>query len=219
MRNPVSLFFLLLRQGFDPVQIHRRMMIRSVLRGSENVLDVGCGKSMDLRWFGIKHPVGIEAYRPSFEAAKNGNTHDEVILGDVCELDKYFKPHQFDTCISVDVIEHVTKENGLKMMRDMERIATSKVIIVTPNGWMNQEHEVEGDLQKHFSEWDAKEMESYGYKVIGMLGLKALRGDGHALKYRPKFFWGVVSLLTQVFWAKKHSDKAASILCVKNLKA
>lgn len=218
MRGRISLFLTLLKQGFDPNQIYRRMMVQSALRGHEQVLDVGCGQSMDLRWFGLEKTTGIEAYRPSYELAVSKKTHGELVFGDVRELDKYFKPGQFEACISVDVIEHVTKEEGLKMMRDMEQIARERIVIITPNGWMNQEHTEEGDLQKHYSAWDAKEMQSYGYEVFGMLGPKSLRAESHDLKYRPKALWGMVSLGAQILWGKQDPVNASSILCIKTKK-
>jgi hypothetical protein len=218
MRSRLSLLFLFFKQGFDPAQTLRRMMERDALAGCDSVLDVGSGASMDLRWFGVKHCVGIEAYQPDYEKALQNGSHDEMVLGTVCELDKHFKPNQFDACLSVDVIEHVTKEDGLKMMRDMEAIARRKIVIITPNGWLEQHHTEEGDLQVHLSGWEASEMKGYGYRVLGLLGPKFLRGEYHMLKWRPKFFWGLVSMVGHLLWTRWHPSQAASILCVKTKK-
>jgi hypothetical protein len=215
MRSRLSLLFLLIKQGFDPAQALRRMMVRDALAGCDSVLDVGSGASMDLRWFGVKHCVGIEAFKPTYEKALQNGSHDEMVLGNVCELDKHFKPGQFDACLSVDVIEHVTKEDGLKMMRDMEAIARHRVVIVTPSGWLEQHHLEEEDLQVHLSGWEVSEMKGHGYRVLGMLGPKFLRGEYHALKWRPKFFWGTVSLLGHFLWTRWHPSQAVSMLCVK----
>ena len=58
-------------------------------------------------------------------------------------------------------------------------------------------------------------MTNYGYRVIGLLGPKSLRGEYHAIKRRPRIFWGIVSLLGHFLWTRNHPAKAAAILCVK----
>jgi len=215
MRNRISLIYLLLKQGFDPSAIATRLALRQALENCDNVLDVGCGCSMNMRWLGVKHPVGIEAHQPSCEKARKQNTHDELVHGDVCALDQYFQPGQFDACIALDVIEHLTKEDGIKLIEQMERIAKHKVIFLTPSGFLPQHSFDNNDLQEHLSGWEASEMQARGYKVIGLLGPKGLRGEQHVLKGSPKIFWGLISLLGHIFWTRSRPSKAAAILCIK----
>jgi hypothetical protein len=54
--------------------------------------------------------------------------------------------------------------------------------------------------------------------VLGLLGPKFLRGEYHMLKWRPKFFWGLVSMVGHLLWTRWHPSQAASILCVKTKK-
>jgi SAM-dependent methyltransferase len=217
MRSRVSLVFLLLKQGFDPGAIVTRLALRQALQGCERVLDVGCGSSMNLRWLGIKHPTGIEAYRPAYEAAIQRNTHDQLVLGDVRRLDQHFQPGQFDACIALDVIEHLTKEDGFKLIAQMERLAAKKVVFLTPSGFLPQHHHERDDLQEHLSGWEPSEMEQRGYRVLGLLGPKSLRGEEHVLKRRPRLFWGLVSLLGHFFYTRRRPAQAAAILCVKTM--
>lgn len=215
MRSRASLIFLLLKQGFDPGAIVTRLALRNVLADCENVLDVGCGNSMNMRWLGVKNPVGIDGYSVSCERARQLNTHDEIICGDVRKLDDHFQPGQFDAVIALDVIEHLPKEDGFRMIEQMERIARRKVIFLTPSGFLPQHRFDHNDLQEHLSGWEAAEMEQRGYKVIGLLGPKGLRGEQHVLKGSPKIFWGLVSLLGHIFWTRSRPEKAAAILCIK----
>jgi len=92
--------------------------------------------------------------------------------------------------MALDVIEHLAKEDGLRLMRAMEKISRRKVIFFTPSGFLPQCHLEKNDLQEHLSGWEVAEMKQHGYQVIGMLGPKALRGEFHNLKWRPKFFLG-----------------------------
>lgn len=217
MKSQTKLTLDLLKQGADPAQILVKLSLRKALEGCASVLDVGCGFSPLLRQLGVSHAAGIEGYQPAFEKAQKLKTHDEIVLGDVRELSRHFKEGQFDACIAMDVIEHLPKEDGLRLMRDMERIAKKKVVFFTPNGFLPQRHAVNSDLQEHLSGWEAGEVKEYGYEVAGMLGPKKLRGEYHALIRRPVAFWGLVSLLSQIFQIRHHPDKAAAILCVKKV--
>ena len=116
----------------------------------------------------------------------------------------------------LDIIEHFKKDRGYELVAKAERIAKKKVIIVTPNGFLPQQSK-NGDLQEHLSGWNCEDMEKLGYSVAGLLGLKHLRGEYHNLRYQPKIFWGIVSELTQHFYARRHPKKACSLFCVKNL--
>jgi SAM-dependent methyltransferase len=217
MKNSANLTLSLLKQGADPGQILVKLALRKALLGCETVLDIGCGAALTMRQLEVSHCVGLEGYRPSFEDAQRLNTQDEIICGDLRNLTNYFKPDQFDACIAMDVIEHLPKEDGLKLMRDMEMIAKKKVVFFTPNGFLPQKQSADSDLQAHFSGWEADEMKSHGYRVLGMLGPKSLRGEYHMLKRRPKVVWGMISILDQIFRIYRQPQNAAAIFCIKSL--
>ena len=117
----------------------------------------------------------------------------------------------------MDLIEHLPKAGGLKLMREMESIARKQVVIFTPSGFKPQGHTAADDLEVHLSGWEPAEMKALGYRVIGLLGPKWLRGDYHTLKYRPRFFWGLVSLAGHFLWTRWQPKSAAAILCIKTL--
>lgn len=207
----------MLKQKRDAGSILVTLALRDMLKDCENVLDVGCGTSPLLRTLGVKKATGFEGYQPDFEEAKRRNTQDEIVYGDAKNLTSHFAPKQFDACIAMDVIEHFTKDAGLKLMKDMESLAKKKVIFFTPNGFLPQRNAANDDLQAHFSGWEVDEMRRFGYDVMGQLGPKTLRGEWHALKRKPAIFWGVVSLVQQVTWVHGQPEKAAAILCAKDM--
>jgi SAM-dependent methyltransferase len=206
-----------MKNGADPSQILVKLAIRKALLGCKTVLDVGCGTSLISRELGVSHCVGIEGFRPAFEDARRLKTQDEIICGDIRNLTDYFKPGQFDACVALDVIEHLPKEDGLKLIQNMELITKKKVVFFTPNGFLPQKQSADSDLQAHFSGWEVEEMRRHGYNVIGMLGPKNLRGEYHLLKHRPKAFWGTVSFLGQIFQIYRRPERAAAILCTKTI--
>jgi len=168
----------------------------------------------------VKGPqiTGLDGYPPALEEARRAGTHDDYVSGNVVELGKRFKPGQFDACIALDVIEHLPKETGWQMLAEMERIARRKVIILTPNGFLPQKSH-DGDLQEHLSGWTAPELRSKGYEVVGMYGVKSLRGEYHRIKNQPRIFWLGVSLLSHWFHTRSRPEKSAAILCSKRMGA
>ena len=219
MKSRTRLICALIKKRHDPAQILVRLAIRRALAGCGSALDVGCGsKSWTLRDLGLPNTAGIEAYEPAFQEAQRLSTHDRLVLGDARELGRWFEPRQFDACIAINVIEHLNKEDGLRLLCQMEQIAVKRVVLFTPNGFLPQGHRVPGDLQAHLSGWGPAEMSGYGYRVSGLLGPKSLRGAHHVLLRRPAVSWGVVSLLGHFLWTRRHPGAAAAILCVKDLK-
>ena len=209
------MFWKLLRLYPEPCAFLAKLELARVLKNCSSVLDVGCGKNSPLKIFELKHLTGLEGYAPDAETARRLGTHDKIVTGDLRQMEQHFKPSQFDACVAWDVIEHLPKPDGLKMLRDMERASAKQTIIFTPNGFLPQFHTEDTDLQQHLSGWDAAEMRQQGYRVIGLLGLKSLRGEYHVLKRNPKFFWAFIALVTHLFWTRNHPEKAAAILCIK----
>ena len=127
-RTRVGLLRTLAAKGAAPSQIITQLQIRESLRDCKSVLDIGCGPDSSLSLLGFDRLVGIEGYAPYIEKANLNHTHNDIVLGDVRQLDRYFSAGQFDACVAQDLIEHLPKEDGLKLIRAMERVASRKVV-------------------------------------------------------------------------------------------
>jgi SAM-dependent methyltransferase len=190
--------------------------IRSVFRDCSTVLDIGCGNWSPVRFLQGARLTGLDGYSPALEEARRNGTHEQYALGDVTRISELFATSKFDACIALDVIEHLNKNDGWRMVEDMERLATKRVVIFTPNGFIPQKSR-DGDLQEHLSGWTADEMRSRGYRVLGMYGPKSWRGEYHRIKYQPRPFWVILSMLAHYLYTRSRPEKAAAIFCVKNL--
>jgi SAM-dependent methyltransferase len=190
--------------------------LRRALAGCQTVLDVGCGKSSPLRFVPNRHLVGVDGFAPAIEQARAARTHDEYALGDIKKLLELFPSTRFDACVALDVIEHLPKDDGWRLLDAMEKLAKKRVVIFTPNGFVPQ-HSNDGDLQEHLSGWTAEDLRPRGYEVFGMCGPKSLRGEYHIIKYKPRAFWALVSLVTDYSYTRRHPESAAAILAVKTL--
>jgi len=185
---------------------------------SKTVLDVGCGYPSPIRRFSKKfYSVGVDTYQPSIDKSKAEGIHNDYLNAQVLEIGERLSNESFECVLASDLIEHLTKEDGWKLLEMMERIAKRKVIVYTPNGFLPQ-GEVDGNAwQAHKSGWTPAEMIARGYTVIGVNGLKSLRGDFSLLKYKPTWWWRFVSDLTQKF-LKRFPNSTFHMLCIKQIK-
>jgi SAM-dependent methyltransferase len=190
--------------------------LRKTLRTCETILDVGCGKTSPLRFVSRVRLVGVDGFAPAIEEARAVGTHDEYVVGDVKRITELFPDRHFDACVALDVIEHLPKEDGWRLLEAMEKLARQRVAIFTPNGFVPQ-HSQNGDLQEHLSGWTAEDFRSRGYSVYGMCGPKSLRGEYHVIKYKPRAFWALFSLIADYAYTRRHPGGAAAILAVKAL--
>lgn len=184
----------------------------------KTVLDVGCGSNSPLRNVSKQfRSVGVDIFQPSIEASKKQNIHDEYHQLDILKLDTVFSPGSFDCVLASDVIEHLDKEDGMKLLTMMEQIAKKRMIIFTPNGFTTQEAVDGNPWQEHKSGWTPQEMRKLGYAVMGIYGWKHLRGELSLVKYKPRKLWTFISDFTQLI-TKYVPTSAFALLCVKEKK-
>jgi hypothetical protein len=131
----------------------------------ETVLDIGCGILPQL----FVHPrvhICLEPYAPYLVALKEktaGITDRSWVLLNAtwAEAVKLFPEQSVDTVFLVDVIEHLSKDEGAALLRVTETIARRQVLIFTPLGYLPQTHPDGkdawgfngGSWQEHKSGW------------------------------------------------------------------
>jgi len=183
--------------------------LKKELAGCESALDLGCGPDSPIQHCkNIEHSVGVEAYISYLDRSKNKKIHNEYINQDIRTVN--FEPNSFDAVIMIEVLEHLTKEDGIKMLERAEQWARKKVIITTPNGFINQKPLDGNSLQKHLSGWISQDFKNRRYRVRGLAGPKFLRKEAEhesmndnitaTIKRRPKILWFGVSALSQILY-------------------
>jgi hypothetical protein len=173
------------------------------LKQCDSVLDLGCGSNSPVRrCSNLKHKIGIEGYAPYLEESKSKGIHTNYILGNI--MDQSFPKKSFDAVLMLEVLEHLSKEDGLRMLAKIEQWARKVIIISAPNGFLPQNAIDGNQYQKHLSGWRTYEFKTRGYKVFGLSGLKLLRteraeGEEHdTIRFKPKIFWAMVAIISQI---------------------
>jgi len=189
--------------------------LKKELRKCKSVLDLGCGYNSPIQYCKIPFSVGVELFEPYLEESKRKGIHNQYLKADIREIE--FKPKSFDAVLAIEVLEHLQKEEGLDLIKKMEKWAKKKIVITTPNGYLWQADADDNPLQKHQSGWSAKELEELGFKVLGFNGWKKFRGYAASIKYKPKLFWTIISDLTQKI-TYYYPEWAFQLFAVKEIK-
>jgi SAM-dependent methyltransferase len=169
---------------------------RSMNKECQSILDVGCGTGEPMKFVSTqKHcfTVGIDIFEPYLKECKRQRIHGDYVLCDVCNLP--FKDNSFDIVLCLEVLEHIEREQGEKLLKEMERIAKRQVVLSTPVGKYKQEAYDENPHQEHKYIWSPKEMKALGYKVIG-IGVRNLCGKAGIQSPLPT----PLRLLINIIW-------------------
>lgn len=143
------------------------------------ILDIACGKGkwgyllrVDF-WYTssgksskkqVEYLIGTDVFQPYLNFVKKHEVYDDVILCDALHLP--FKDQSFDTSLAIEVIEHLKKKDGDKLLNEAERVSGKSVIITTPHNPFRQDS-LNGNVhQTHISKWSAKEFEVRGYNIF-----------------------------------------------------
>jgi len=147
---------------------------RKLDKNSEIILDVGCGKGEPMKFInrhGKFKVVGIDIFKPYLLEAKETKVYKYLVLGNAVSLP--FKNKSFDTVICMEVLEHLEKQDGERLLDELERVARRQILLSTPVGRYEQ-HSYDGNpYQKHRYIWQVSNLKRRGYKLKGM-GIKGL---------------------------------------------
>lgn len=173
--------------------------LRQEIGNSKCVLDVGCGNNSPIGHLKKTfYSEGVDIYPKCIQVSRKNHYHDAYRVGDVRKLGRFYKNKSFDSLVSIDVIEHLTKPDSLKMISQMEKIARKKVILMTPRGYIDQGAYDGNPYQVHHSGWTTKDLQDLGYRVYGLRGFKYLRDDAATIRFSPWIFWGFLAFITEV---------------------
>ena len=200
---------------FDPV-------VLPLVEG-RTVLDLGCGYG---HWGHLLRThyhsddparrarvTGVDIFQGNVAFCRSTGVYDELGCADALEFLARQPARAFDTIIATELIEHLPKADGARLLEELVRVAASVAIVSTPNweylrpgavtmtGFNEHEH--------HLSAWSAAEFRRSGF---------AVRGVGHKVRQWP--LRGVNRLLDALpmldlmlgAWAVRHPSVALHLL-------
>jgi SAM-dependent methyltransferase len=102
----------------------------------------------------------------------------ERFKGDIFDFLASCQANQFDWVCAFDVIEHFPKEDGYRLLYEMERVCRRGAAIYTPNGFVRQAPSPNNPFNSHISGWLPRELRRMGWRhQTGHVGFKYLHGE------------------------------------------
>ena len=157
------------------------LILDSIPVNCKSLLDVGCGRgiigALCRIYRGFDRLVGVDGFEPYLEFNQKAGFYDQTILRNLNETPLPFGAREFEVVTCIEVIEHLERNAGQKLLDELERIG-SHIIVTTPNVRF-QQHEYDGNIfQRHLSGWSPRDFRARGYRVYGVGNLNV----GYALK-------------------------------------
>ena len=154
------------------------------------VLDLGCGFG---HWAQLLRThyhsddparravvTGVDVFAPNVEFCRQVGAYASLVAADAVEFLTAQASGAFDTVLATELIEHLPRETGERLLVEAARVAGKVAILSTPNwrylrpgastmtGFNEHEH--------HVSSWTATDFRRHGY---------AVRGVGHRIRAWP----------------------------------
>lgn len=134
-----------------------------------SVLDVGCGTGNLLIKITSPVKVGVDVCANALELARNRNRKAKFYEHDVAKLDELFYENEFECVCGMDILEHLERTQGEKLLDACERIADRCIMWFVPTGWCpysrDQYHLGNKKYMTHRSTWDKEDLACRGYEV------------------------------------------------------
>lgn len=137
------------------------------------ILDVGAGSGTypkliktDFNCCTSASWVGVEAWEPYISQYKLPELYDNIIHSDIRVID-WGAIGTFDVAIAGDILEHMTKEEAIKLVDDLLRISTILIISI-PIVYMPQDAYKGNPYEIHVKpDWSHEEvMETWGANIV-----------------------------------------------------
>jgi 2-polyprenyl-3-methyl-5-hydroxy-6-metoxy-1,4-benzoquinol methylase len=174
-----------------------RTWLRRDLADCDSILELGCGSNSPILQIGYgQKTTAVDIFEPYIAMHNRLGNYRHAATGNVLTYEMH--PRTFDAVVMCDVLEHLSTDavEARRLFERMESTARKKVILFTPNGWVDND-QVDGNLhQEHKSAWEPADYLQRGYSVKGTHGWRWIVGKAGLPKRKPYSFWSIVAMLS-----------------------
>lgn len=162
--NYPRLFKFILRLAFPLKKIYPlQYLIFMELIDCKSILDLGCGDHSMIPILPRRIiTMGVEKHWESYKKSFLSYRHKFMAKADVMD---FYPDYKFEVIALLDVLEHLTKTDGNILLQRLESWDNQKIVIWTPDGFLEQDEYDGNPYMKHLSGWTAEEMRQRGYRV------------------------------------------------------
>ena len=202
LRKYIGRLFDNLIESLEPPKLHQREQLKLLLRDSKTILDLGCGKGSHLEGITFQDVriIGVDLSDAWSLTARNSGIYSQVVVKDIFVYLLEQKNGSFDSVIACDLIEHLPKADGARLLNEIRRVSSNLSIVTTPNGFVKQMQSDDNSANEHLSGWAPREMLEFGFELhSGHFGLKWLRSGYGLPTLKPNLVGEFISSLTARF--------------------
>jgi hypothetical protein len=130
------------------------------------LLDVGGGNGVFSRGWWETRGASLTVFDIRYAIAQGT---ERRITDTVDNLENYFAPESVDFVQATEILEHMRKRQGERMLEKLKKIAKLGVLVTTPLAYQAQPIEAQGNpYQVHISGWLPQDLEKFGFHTIVM---------------------------------------------------
>jgi len=197
-------------------------LLPAVVKKIQNVnvvLDIGCG-IMPQKYIRPMVHICCEPFTQYVEKLQKKITSDYdreyiIIQAGWKKITEIIPEKSVDTVFLIDVIEHLEKEEGERLLKKTERIARNQIVIFTPLGYISQSHPEEKDAwgmngsvwQEHKSGWLPEDFVD-GWDIFACKDYHKSDNMGKLYKKPKGAFWAIKTIKSKIL---KYEIKRKSI--------
>lgn len=118
-------------------------LVAARIRDVDVVLDLGPGIAPQPYLTRCVH-ICVDAHRPYLERLRRERADDPRYVLINARWDQaigMFPDKSVDSVFALDFIEHLEKDDGLRMLREAERVARQQIVVLTPHGFYPQSYD------------------------------------------------------------------------------
>ena len=188
-------------QWFDRKTLEK--IVSHHIMSTDLVLDIGSGIRPQF-FLNPRFYVCIEPYSEYLRVLKDqfSGTNTVLVQATALEALKWFPDRSIDSLFMIDVIEHLDKGEGIKVLAECERVARQQIIIFTPLGFMPQDYhggEQDGwglggsEWQIHKSGWTPDDFDET-WEILAAKVFHTVNGKNELLDPPYGAFWAIKNI-------------------------
>ena len=125
-----------------------------------SILELGSGCGHWAKIFNRPEYVGVESWGPYLVEARHLPTR---IRADARLVP--FRPRTFDVVLVLELLEHLTHQDGIRLLQDAKTISKKAVLVSTPADFVEQGALNGNPAERHISLWTRADLQACGFTV------------------------------------------------------
>lgn len=179
----------------------------------KTIVDLGCGKGIYAYLIRATKDskkvklIGLDRNERNIEFVNKFKVYNTAVVSKLPKMN--LVPKSVDYILCSEVLEHLSKRDGLQLLNKIDQICKEMAIVTTPNVLFKPVGDE--DFDKHVSLWSVKEFKERGFNVYGV-GIKIPPASGKSRLWE-KLFYGIEYIATPISW--KFPQISGGLIAVK----